>query len=48
LRNVHAGSDGLAIGLYDFTTGERLPLIDSQGELNADGRPILAEVVQVD
>jgi hypothetical protein len=40
IRDGEARGDAyrLAIGLYDPATGERLPVVDAQGETLADGR----------
>ncbi len=47
LRDVPSGSYGLAIGVYEPVTGERLEVIDSDGIIAADGRLILPETVSV-
>jgi hypothetical protein len=38
----------IAVGVYNPISGERLPLIDSQGQLMLDGRLVLGEVVELD
>lgn len=47
LKGAAPGVYGIAVGIYDPATGERLPVMDSQGELLPDGRFILPETVQV-
>ncbi|MBN1873448.1 MAG: hypothetical protein JXA33_04395 [Anaerolineae bacterium] len=48
LSGVPAGEYGIAIGVYNGATGERLPLLDNQGEpLVDDGRLILSETVTI-
>ncbi|MCP5096043.1 MAG: hypothetical protein GY943_10855, partial [Chloroflexi bacterium] len=47
LGGVPAGSYGIAIGVYDSVTGERLTAVDSTGEMSADGRLILPETITV-
>ena len=43
-----AGKYGIAIGVYNHITGERLPLLNGQGEVLEDGRLILDEMVEWD
>jgi hypothetical protein len=47
LRDVPPGSYGLAVGVYDPDTGERLEVIDGDGKIATDGRLILTELVTV-
>ena len=47
LRDVPTGSYGLAIGVYNPATGNRLEVIDGDGIITADGRLILSETVVV-
>lgn len=47
LSGVPAGSYDIAIGVYELSTGDRLPLINSQGQAIADGRLILEETVEM-
>jgi hypothetical protein len=48
LREVPAGSYGVAIGVYDPASMERLPVVDANGQVQSDGRLILpGEEVQV-
>jgi hypothetical protein len=49
LEDVPAGTYGLAVGVYDPETTERLPVVDQMGRPHADGRLILrGEAVEVD
>jgi hypothetical protein len=48
LDDVPAGSYGIAIGVYEPATGERLSLLNNQEELIADGRFILEETVELE
>jgi len=48
LFNKPAGTYGIAIGVYNPVTGERLPLINGQGKVVEDGRLILDEMVEWD
>jgi hypothetical protein len=46
LAGVHAGEYGVAIGVYDPSTGERLPIVRADGELEVkDGRYVLSQRV---
>ncbi len=47
LRDVPPGSYGLAIGVYDPVSGERLEAVDGDGEMATDGRLVLPETVSV-
>ena len=48
LAGVPAGEYGIAIGVYDPTTGERLPIVRADGELAVeDGRYLLPQKVIV-
>ncbi len=47
LGGVPAGNYGVAIGVYDSVTGERLTAVDSTGEISPDGRLILPETITV-
>ena len=47
LHEVPAGNYGIAIGVYDSSTVENLPVLTSQGQLIEDGRLILDEMVEV-
>jgi hypothetical protein len=47
LDDVPAGHYGIAIGVYDPSNGERLPLVNSQGQSISDGRLVLDETVEV-
>lgn len=47
LQGVPAGSYGLAIGVYDPVSGERLQVIDGYGNIAEDGRLVLPETVLV-
>ncbi|MGB3714004.1 MAG: hypothetical protein WA996_06205 [Candidatus Promineifilaceae bacterium] len=48
LEDVPPGEYGIAIGVYDSITGERLPLVDGTGASIQDGRLILPEVIKID
>jgi hypothetical protein len=48
LDTVPGGDYGIAIGVYEPTTGERLPLITGQGQLMPDGRLVLEEIIELD
>jgi hypothetical protein len=48
LDTVPGGNYGIAIGVYEPATGERLPLINSQGQLIPDGRLVLEEIFELD
>ena len=43
LVDVPAGEYGLAVGVYDAATGERLVVVDGAGQVVADGRLLLPE-----
>ena len=47
LDMVPAGQYGLAVGVYDPLTGARLPVLDSAGQVVADGRLLLPEMVAI-
>lgn len=47
LQGVPEGSYGVAIGVYEPVTGERLTAVDAQGRILADGRLVLAETIEV-
>lgn len=47
LNDVPPGTYGLAVGVYDPISGERLEVVDSQGNIAADGRLIVPEQVIV-
>jgi hypothetical protein len=47
LEAVPPGKYGIAIGIYDPASGERLPVIDGAGNKQPDGRLILEEIVEV-
>jgi hypothetical protein len=48
LDDVPPGVYGIAVGVYEPSTGERLPLVKSQGQLIPDGRLVLDEIVEID
>jgi len=48
LEGVPAGTYGIAIGVYDPQTGQRLPMIDSQGKSTGDGRLVLRETITIE
>jgi hypothetical protein len=48
LDDVRPGAYGIAIGVYEPLTGERLPLVNSQGQLIPDGRLVLDEIVEIE
>jgi hypothetical protein len=43
LKDVPAGVYGVAVGVYDPATMERLPVMDAGGQLRPDGRLVLPE-----
>jgi hypothetical protein len=45
IGEVVPGNYGIAIGVYDPATGERLPLQSAEGELSDDGRFVTGERV---
>jgi hypothetical protein len=47
LQGIPAGNYGVAIGVYDPLTGERLVVLAEKGVVAADGRYILAEQIDV-
>ena len=47
LEDVPPGKYGIAIGIYDPASGERLSLVDGTGKEIPDGRLILEEIVEV-
>jgi hypothetical protein len=47
LEGTPAGTYGIAIGVYDPQTGERLPVVDNQGKSASDGRLVLQETITV-
>ena len=48
LEGVPPGTYGIAIGVYDPSTGERLTVVDSQGQSTDDGRLVLSEFVEIE
>ena len=49
LRGVPAGGYGIAVGIYDPATMERLPVVDGAGRPQPDGRLVLpGEMIQVE
>ena len=48
LAGVPAGNYGLAVGVYDAMTGQRLPVFDGEGQLEPDGRFILPETLSIE
>lgn len=49
LEQVPQGAYGAAVGVYDPTTLDRLPVLDGHGQLQPDGRLVLpGETIQVD
>ncbi len=47
LDTVPVGQYGLAVGAYDSQTGDRLPVIDGEGQKAVDGRLLLPETVAI-
>lgn len=47
LESVPPGKYGIAIGIYDPASGERLPVVDGAGNKQPDGRLILEEIIEV-
>jgi hypothetical protein len=47
VADILQGEFGIAVGVYDGSTGERLPLVDGSGEEIPDGRLVLPETVFV-
>ena len=47
MDDASPGTYGIAIGVYEPLTGERLPLVDSYGQLIPDGRLVLEEVIEL-
>jgi hypothetical protein len=47
LHGVPAGRYDIAVGIYEPATGDRLPLVDNQGEAILDGRFLLEGGIQV-
>jgi hypothetical protein len=47
LVDIPPGNYGIAIGIYDPVTGERLPVVNSAGIKLPDGRLILDEIVEI-
>lgn len=47
LESVLPGKYGIAIGIYDPASGERLPVVDGAGNKLPDGRLILEEIIEV-
>ena len=43
LKDVPAGVYGVAVGVYDPATMERLPVMDGGGQLRPDGRLVLPD-----
>jgi hypothetical protein len=48
LQGVPAGSYGIAIGVYNPLTGERLRVVRSDGVVVEDGRYILNEMIDIE
>jgi hypothetical protein len=48
LEGAPSGSYGIAIGVYDPSTGDRLPVVDSEGQSTPDGRLVLSEIVEIE
>jgi hypothetical protein len=48
LQGVPAGSYGIAIGVYNPLTGERLRVVRSDGIVVEDGRYILNEMIDIE
>jgi hypothetical protein len=48
LDGVAPGTYGVAVGVYDAITGDRLTAVDGEGAVSADGRLILPETVTVE
>ena len=48
LDTVPGDNYSIAVGVYDPISGERLPLVNGQGQLIPDGRLVLEEVIEVD
>jgi hypothetical protein len=48
LRDVPTGSYGIAIGVYNPLTGERLRVVRSDGIVVEDGRYILNEMIDIE
>ena len=48
LNGVPPGSYGIAVGVYEPSTGERLSLVNSLGQLIPDGRLVLDEIVEIE
>lgn len=47
LEAVPPGKYGIAIGIYDPASGERLPVVDGAGNELPDGRLILEEIIEI-
>jgi hypothetical protein len=47
MDDASPGTYGIAIGVYEPLTGERLPLVDSNGQLIPDGRVVLEEMIEL-
>jgi hypothetical protein len=47
MDDASPGTYGIAIGVYEPLTGERLPLVNSYGQLIPDGRVVLEEVIEL-
>lgn len=47
LEDVPPGNYGIAIGIYDSVSGDRLPVLDRAGHELPDGRLILEDIVEV-
>jgi hypothetical protein len=47
MDGVSPGTYGIAVGVYEPLTGDRLPLVDSNGQLIPDERVVLEEVIEL-
>jgi hypothetical protein len=47
LKDIPQGSYGIAVGVYEPMTSERLNLVNNQGEIIEDGRFILGDTVNI-
>ena len=45
LAAIPPGTYGLAVGVYDSVTMERLPVVDGNGHLQPDGRFVLSSQI---
>ena len=49
LKEAPTGVYGVAVGVYDPATTERLPVVDETGQLQPDGRLVLpGEMIKVE